>query len=55
VRRDGAFSRIDPATGNEEPVAALAGASLAGGEWGAWSGLAPDDAPLVLVAREPAG
>jgi hypothetical protein len=25
--------------------------ALAGGEWGAWSGLAPDGAPLVLLAK----
>jgi serine/threonine protein kinase len=45
------FCRIDPASGREEPVAAVGQPALAGGEWGAWSGLAPDGAPLVLLAR----
>jgi len=53
VRRHGGFSRIDPATGREETVAALDGAILVGGEWGAWSGLGPDDTPLVLVTKDP--
>jgi Tol biopolymer transport system component len=55
VRRDGVFSRIDPATGREETVASLGGAVMVGGEWGAWSGIAPDDAPLVLITRDPSG
>lgn len=53
VRRDGAISRIDPVTGTEEAIADLEGMVMVGGEWGAWSGLAPDEAPVVLVTRDP--
>jgi Tol biopolymer transport system component len=52
VRRDGDFSRIDPTSGREEHVAGLGDTVLAGGEWGAWSGLGPDDAPLVLASKD---
>jgi hypothetical protein len=45
---DGSFRRVDPATGREETVATARHLALAGGEWGAWSGLSPDGAPLVL-------
>jgi Tol biopolymer transport system component len=44
------FFRTDPATGREEPVAGLGHRALIFGEWGAWSGVAPDGAPLVLKA-----
>jgi serine/threonine protein kinase len=54
VRRAGAFSRIDPVSLREEAVTSVGDLLLAGGEWGAWSGLGPDDAPVVLVARDPA-
>jgi hypothetical protein len=53
VRRDGAFSRIDPITGREEPVATLEGAVPVGGEFGSWSGLTPDGSPVILVTRDP--
>jgi serine/threonine protein kinase len=46
-----AFARIDPVSGREEPVAVADQPTVMGGEWGAWSGLSPDDAPLVLSAR----
>jgi Tol biopolymer transport system component len=52
-RREGSFGRIDPATGREEPIAALEGAVPVGGDWGAWSGLAPDGSPAILVTRDP--
>jgi WD40 repeat protein len=55
VRRNDGFARVDPASGGEQPLARLAGVMLAGGEWGAWSGIAPDDTPLVLVSRDPFG
>ena len=48
-----AFSRIDPASGREEPVARLGGVVLAAGEWGPWSGLSPDGSPLVLIVEGP--
>jgi eukaryotic-like serine/threonine-protein kinase len=53
VRRNEGFSRIDPASGREEHVAAIGSAVLVGGDWGAWSGLGPDDTPLVLVSKDP--
>jgi Tol biopolymer transport system component len=57
-RREGAagtsFSRIDPATGREEQVLAPLRLLLAGGEWGAWSGVSPDAEPLLLRSN-PAG
>jgi hypothetical protein len=55
VRRHDGFSRVDPGSGREEPLARLAGVPLAGGEWGAWSGIGPDDTPLVLVSKDPFG
>jgi eukaryotic-like serine/threonine-protein kinase len=55
VRRNDGFSRVDPASGREEPLARLGGILLAGGEWGAWSGIGPDDTPLVLVSKDPSG
>ncbi|HEX6739639.1 MAG TPA: protein kinase [Vicinamibacteria bacterium] len=45
-----AFYRVDPASHREQPLGAVDGLALASGEWGAWSGLAPDGAPLVLLA-----
>jgi serine/threonine protein kinase len=48
------FYRIDPATRRLEPVAAVGELALASGEWGAWSGLSPDGAPLVLLAADDA-
>jgi hypothetical protein len=54
-RRDGdsgtSFCRVDPASHREESVAMLGRLALPCGEWGAWSGLSPDSAPLVLMAR----
>jgi hypothetical protein len=47
---DGGFCRIDPTTRREERVASLGGLPLAGGAWGAWSGVSPEGAPLVLRA-----
>jgi hypothetical protein len=51
-RRSGAragFFRIDPRSRREEPVAALDESVMAGGgEWGAWSGITPEGAPLML-------
>jgi len=44
------FRRIELATRREESVAAVGGLALADGEWGAWSGLSPDGAPLLLHA-----
>lgn len=55
VRRDDGFGRVDPASGRETPLARLGGVVPAGGEWGAWSGIAPDDAPLVLISKDPFG
>jgi Protein kinase domain/WD40-like Beta Propeller Repeat len=52
-RRDGTFSRVDPASGREELLATLNGAVMVGGEWGAWTGLAPDESPLVLISKDP--
>ncbi len=52
-RREGApasFCRIDPATRREERLTTLGELPLAGGEWGAWSGVSPDGEPLVLRA-----
>ena len=54
-RRDAAFSRIDPASGREEPIAALQGAIPVGGEFGSWSGLTPDGSPVALVTIDPTG
>jgi Tol biopolymer transport system component len=51
-RREGAnagFFRIDPVTGREDRVAPLGDGALVGGEWGAWSGLTPEGAPLCLL------
>jgi hypothetical protein len=43
------FYRIDPRTRREERVTAIDEGALAGGdEWGAWSGLTPEGAPLML-------
>ena len=47
--------RLQPHRSRErarEHVAGFAGAVLVGGEWGAWSGLGPDDTPLALVSKE---
>jgi tRNA A-37 threonylcarbamoyl transferase component Bud32 len=55
VRRGEGFSRVDPGSGKETPVARLGGVVLAGGEWGAWSGIAPDDTPLVLISKDQFG
>jgi tRNA A-37 threonylcarbamoyl transferase component Bud32 len=43
--------RVGPEGGGAERIAALDGVALAGGEWGAWSGLGPDGAPLLLRLR----
>jgi hypothetical protein len=51
----GRFYRIDPRSGRQEEVAAVVESALAGGEWGAWSGLTPDGAPLLLVDRAQRG
>ena len=54
-RRDGlgdsTFFRADPATGREDPMAALGARSLISGEFGVWSGRAPDGAPLLLLGQ----
>ena len=43
------FFRIDPRSRREEPVTALEESVMAGGgEWGAWSGVTPDGAPMML-------
>ncbi len=43
------FYRIDPRSRREERVTAIDESAMAAGdEWGAWSGLAPDGAPLML-------
>jgi hypothetical protein len=43
------FYRIDPRTRREERVTALDESAMAAGdEWGAWSGLTPEGAPLML-------
>ena len=55
VRRRDGFGRVDPASGSEEPLARLGGVLLAEGEWGPWSGIAPDDNPLVLAAKDQFG
>jgi serine/threonine protein kinase len=49
-RRDGeqAFFRVDPLGQHEERVATTAGLALVDGAWGAWSGLTPAGAPLLL-------
>jgi len=52
-RRTGAnagFYRIDPRSRREERVTAIDEFAMAAGdEWGAWSGIAPDGAPLMLL------
>jgi eukaryotic-like serine/threonine-protein kinase len=55
VRRNDRFARIDPASGKEASVAPLGGVLLAEGESGAWSGIGPDDAPLVLISKDSFG
>jgi hypothetical protein len=46
----GGFFRVDPLHRQEEVVAtAVPEDALAGGEWGAWSGLTPGGAPLLLL------
>jgi hypothetical protein len=45
------FSRLDPENQREEPVAEVGRLELSYGAFGAWSGLSPDGAPLVLMAR----
>jgi hypothetical protein len=55
VRRNDGFGRVDPESGREERVASLGGVVLAGGEWGAWSGIGPADEPLVLVSKDTFG
>jgi Tol biopolymer transport system component len=47
-----AFYRLDPLTRRVESVARVEERALAGGEWGAWSGLTPEGAPLMLVERQ---
>ena len=43
------FYRIDPRTRREERITTIDEAALASGpEWGAWSGLTPEGAPLML-------
>ena len=44
------FRRIEPATRREEAVAPVGSLALTDGEWGAWTGLSPDGAPLLLHA-----
>jgi hypothetical protein len=50
--RDGetVFFRYDPSGRREEPVGTAGHVMLAMGEWGAWSGLSPDGAPLMLLS-----
>jgi hypothetical protein len=55
VRRNDGFVRVDPESGREEPVAPLGGVVLAGAEWGAWSGIGPDDTPLALISKDQFG
>ena len=55
VRRNDRFARIDPASGKEASLAPLGGVLLAEGESGAWSGIGPDDAPLVLISKDSFG
>ena len=40
-----------PDGAGDERIAALDGVELAGGDWGPWSGLGPDGAPLLLRLR----
>jgi serine/threonine protein kinase len=49
-RREGeqAFFRVDPLGQHEERIATTAGLALVDGAWGAWSGLTPAGAPLLL-------
>ena len=47
--KEAGFYRIDPRTRREERVTGIDEAAMAGGdEWGAWSGLTPEGAPLML-------
>ncbi|MET0553478.1 MAG: protein kinase [Vicinamibacteria bacterium] len=55
VRWNDGFGRVDPATGRETTVAPLGGLVLANGVAGGWSGIGPDDAPLVLTSKDPFG
>jgi tRNA A-37 threonylcarbamoyl transferase component Bud32 len=50
-RSDGgaSFHRIDPLRRVTEAVALAGEERLAGGEWGAWSGVTPEGAPILLA------